>query len=349
MGSRKQYGAPTPILDDKELKLLDNLKQRYEKKISPGFIQKNIKLLSEKASSLIPLQTKDKISDIGEHITEAELYKEALNVVAKGFQVIELQASKITVSKKSIVESIKRRDATIETFEDICFARGYVISDIAWKNTAKNLGLALAEGAATGAIGVLGLPFNMVLSIFLYYRAVQSIAMYYGYDTKDNPEELTIASKVLMEALCPTLDKSTKTLSGVLGKMMLITESTVLKDSLIRKTTFEQMAKNGGVELLYVQIRALAHKSAQKALQNAGEKQIEKSIFSDMLKQFGKLMGKEATAKAVPVIGGIIGGLFDVAYMNKILEFANIVYQKRFLVEKETRIEELLLTDNNVM
>lgn len=42
----------------------------------------------------------------------------------------------------------------------------------------------MIEGGGTGAFGFWGLPFNLVLSTFLYFRAVQSIAMFYGYDVK---------------------------------------------------------------------------------------------------------------------------------------------------------------------
>lgn len=46
--------------------------------------------------------------------------------------------------------------------------------------------------------------------------------------------------------------------------------------------------------------------------------------------------------RAVPVVGGVIGALFDTGQMQKILEFADLFYHKRFLVEKAMRIEELV-------
>ena len=66
-----------------------------------------------------------------------------------------------------------------------------------------DLTVALVEGAATGVFGFAGLPFNIVLSTFLYFRAVQSIAMFYGYDIKNDPTELIIAGDVFMNALSP--------------------------------------------------------------------------------------------------------------------------------------------------
>jgi len=59
------------------------------------------------------------------------------------------------------------------------------------------------EGGTTGAFGFWGLQFNIVLSIFLYFRAVQSIAMFFGYDIKNGSAELVIASEVFTNALSP--------------------------------------------------------------------------------------------------------------------------------------------------
>ena len=40
-------------------------------------------------------------------------------------------------------------------------------------------------------------------------------------------------------------------------------------------------------------------------------------------------------------MGALIGALFDVAQMNKVLEYADVFYNKRFLIEKEVRINML--------
>ena len=44
----------------------------------------------------------------------------------------------------------------------------------------------------------------------------------------------------------------------------------------------------------------------------------------------------------MPVVGGVIGGLFDTAQMNTILEYADVFYNKRFLLEKEVRVNMLI-------
>lgn len=88
--------------------------------------------------------------------------------------------------------------------------------------------MTLVEGGSTGCFGFAGLPFNLVLSIFLYYRAVQSIAMFYGYDIKNDPSELVIASDVFMNALSPN-SQGTNEMTGIIGKIMVMTELTAVK------------------------------------------------------------------------------------------------------------------------
>ena len=53
-------------------------------------------------------------------------------------------------------------------------------------------------GGAKRYFGFAGLPFNLGLSTFLYYREVQSVAMYYGYDIKNDTAELVIANEYLV-------------------------------------------------------------------------------------------------------------------------------------------------------
>ena len=121
------------------------------------------------------------------------------------------------------------------------------------------MGLALIEGGVTGAFGFTGLPFNLVLSTFIYYRAVQSIAMYYGYDVKNDSAELIIASDVFMNALSPK-SKGSNEITDIIGKIMLMTELTAIKQT--AKKSWSDMAARGGLSLLITQMRALANKAA---------------------------------------------------------------------------------------
>ena len=218
-------------------------------------------------------------------------------------------------------------------------ARSYDISKLVSKYKTQDLGVAAIEGGVTGYFGFAGLPFNLVLSTFLYYRAVQSIAMYYGYDVKNNPEELEIAGAVFMNVLSPK-SQAPNEVGEIVSKIMLMTELTATKQ--LSKKTWEEMAKHGGIPLLLCQMRALANTAAKKALEKAGKKGLEESLFKQIFEQIGKKLSKNVIGKSIPAIGGAIGALFDTAQMSAVLTYADIFYNKRYLAEKEVRISDLV-------
>lgn len=337
MVKEKNILLPSPIIDSKEDESLKTLTDRYEKLIKPGALAK----AGKKVVNIIPKPIKNVGKLAKDRMTENELYLQCMKVVIEGFGILEKQAAKLTVSEPSIIKKINgvTKDVEVTSLDEVCLARSYDISKLVGKYKTQDLGLALAEGGSTGFFGFPGLPFNLVLSTFLYYRAVQSVAMYYGYDIKNDSAELLIASDVFMNALSPN-SQGANEVSGIIGKIMLMTEVTTVKQ--LSKKTWEEMAKHGGMALLICQMRALANKSAKKALEKAGQKGLEESLFKGVFEQIGKSLSKKAVGKAVPVTGAIIGALFDAAQMNSVLEYADIFYNKRFLLEKETRINTLI-------
>lgn len=333
----KKYLLPSPIVNKREEESLATLTRKYEKLISPGPLKK----ASNKIADVTPEKLKEIMASVKGSISEAELYAKCMDEVAKGFSILEQQAAKLSISEASILkkvnETTKRNE--IISLDEICFAREYDIAKIVSKYKTQDLALALAEGAGTGAAGFAGIPFNIVLSTFLFFRAVQSIAMFYGYDTKNNPDELVIASDVFMNALNPSSSTVNAT-SSMIGKVMVMTETTIVKQTVAKSWT--EMAERGGICLLITQIRALAHKSAQKALEKAGQKGLEETMFKGVLEQLGKKLTQKTVGTAMPFIGAFIGGLFDISQMNKVLEYADIFYRKRFILEKEVRINQLI-------
>ena len=331
-------------LDKKEIELLESLTKEYERFIEPGFVAKSLKTVKDKVSALIPNSVQNSVDELTNNFSELELIKQTLEVASKGFLSLQEQSAKFTISKSLIVVDIsKRNNCKITEFDNICTLRSYDIEKCIENNKYKDILLALGEGAATGLPGLIGVPFNLTLSLFLFFRTVQNIALYYGYDVNDDPRELEFASSVVMACLSPNAEKGTETLGGVIGQMMLAANFDILKSSLGKKT-FGQMVESGGIELLYVQIRALANKAAKKALDKAGKDGLEQSVFKQLLKQLGERLPKEAAKKSIPFISAAIGGLSDTYQMTRVLKGANLIYHKRFLFEKEKRI--LLLQDS---
>ena len=102
------------------------------------------------------------------------------------------------------------------------------------------------------------------------------------------------------------------------------------------------MVEQGGAALAIAQIRALANGAARKAVENGGKKALEAGVFKKALTQIGQKMTLETVGKMVPVIGAGFGALFDTAQMKRILDFADLFYHKRFIIEKDQRARDLV-------
>lgn len=336
MNSQK-YIVPQPIIDYRESNLLEQLTDKYNEMLQPS----RLSILAEKASAHIPEKVKDFGSGIKQKITEQELYEQAMKVATQGFKSIEELAAKHTISQANIIKKVNSTvsDFEITAIDEFCFARSYDISRLVETARNQNMLYTIAEGGATGALGFAGLPFSLVLSTLLYFRAVQTIAMFYGYDVKSNSDELIIASNVFINSISPQQGDENE-LGAIIGKIMIMAEATTIKQASAK--TWADMASHGGIPLLLTQMRALANKSAKKALEKAGEKGIEAGIFTDVFTQIGRKLSKEAIGKSVIVLSAIFGALFDTAEMKKVLDYANIFYHKRFILEKSVRINEVM-------
>lgn len=329
--------VPSPLVNSIEKDALDILTERYNKLIEPGIIAK----VGAKVGQLLPDSIKELGKAAGANITAQELFVQTIRVISDGFAVLEEQAAKLSVSEKQILNRINQSygEYKINRLNEVCLVRSYDLASLVSKYKTQDIFAAFLEGGGTGAFGFWGLPFNLVLSTFLYYRAVQSIAMYYGYDVKNDDAELVIASEVFANALSPKNNNVNNEVSTAIMKIMVMGQAATIAQT-ARKTWADMVAKNG-IPLLLAQMRALANKSAEKALQNAGEKTLEKTLFKDVFEQIGKKLSLKAIGKSVPIVAAVTGALLDTAQMKNVLEYADIFYQKRFILEKESRIHNL--------
>lgn len=334
--STKTYIIPELIIDAKEEKALTTLTETYNKMVAPSAVNKVMKKVGEK----VPQVVKDTFAAAGGKISEAELFTKCMEVLAKSFQTLEQFASKVTISENEIIKQVDKISSSnqITRLDEICLVRSYELTQLVGKYKYADVIVALAEGAATGYFGFAGIPFNLVLSTFLYYRAVQSVAMFYGYDIKNDPAELVIASEVFMNGLNPKASTGTE-LSRAIAKIMLFTQTTTVRQTV--KKGWEAMARKNGVTLLLAQMRALANGAAKKALEKAGKQGLEKTAFTEIFEQIGKKLGKDAVGKSTPYFGAFFGAAIDTAQMVQILQYAEVFYCKRFILEKESRIYAL--------
>lgn len=71
-------------------------------------------------------------------------------------------------------------------------------------------------------------------------------------------------------------------------------------------------------------------------------------VFKGILEQVGRKMTLKTSSRTMPVIGGVFGAFFDTAQMQKIINYADIFYNKRFLEEKAARINALVNPEESI-
>lgn len=162
-------------------------------------------------------------------LTEQELMANAIKVATEGFGELEQQAAKAGVSREYVISRINegKQGQKVSSLSEICLLRAYDVAAVSADEGLHHMVIALVEGGSTGAAGFWGLPANLALSMLIYFRAVQSVAMFYGYDVKDDPSELVIASEVFQSALAPKAKVDAT--SEYIGKVLVYAEVAAVK------------------------------------------------------------------------------------------------------------------------
>lgn len=337
MADAPRFTLPDPIIDGKEQRSLESLTARYQKMLEPGIVRK----MGDKIVDIVPQQIKQIGQDAAQSIAQAQIYQQMLKVIADGFSQVEQRVVKYTLSQDDVLAQVNKLDLGNEylSLDELCLARSYTLSKVVDSVKTQNMGVAAIEGGATGAVGFAGLPFSLVLNTFQCFRAVQNVALIYGYDVKNDPDELGIAGAVFANSMAPSADNEIGGLGAAVGKVMMIAEAGVVK--IAAGKGWGEMISKGGVPLLIAQMRALANKAAAKALDKAGQQGLEKSIFNRVFQMIGRKLPLKTVQKGVPIIGGVIGAGVDTWQIARCIDYANIFYQKRFIFEKQTRIAML--------
>lgn len=334
----KYYTVPQPIIDPKEEKLMEQLEERYKRLLKPGVGTK----IADKAKEIVPEKVKALVNDSVDDIAQQDIYKEMMKYVTEGFTVVEGMVAKFSISEKALIKKVDEVSQynEIEKVEEFCFVRGYELSKLvnSYKDGYKIA--ALLEGGATGAImGLQGAALSIAASTLMCFRAVQQIAMHYGYDVKNDPMEMHYASDVFMASLNP-VPADPEEISGMIMKVMLISELGTVKKAAGKQ--WSEVIASGTIGATLAQIRALENAAVKKAVEKAGKKTLEGTIYEKLLRGIADKLSLKSINNNIPYASIVLGALFDVNQMNSVLEYADVFYNMRFLQEKKERIDMLI-------
>lgn len=322
------------MLDEREEKCLEILTKKYQELNEPSKLSVNARKTKEFLMSQFPQPLQDQLQEFGGAVSQNKVWKLVMDMATDGFIVIQNLSAKYSINENSIVKKMKQLNNEVNSIYDIRKMKGYEIESIVSSLDLSTQVQSALQAAPSGFFGLPALAVNIIASTFIQFRTVQLIAMHYGYDVKNNPEEMEYASEVLYNIFMNGKINGASGTSEIISKMMLEAELTTLRDAL-SKYTFKEMAEHGGIQLLYAQIRAISNKGVAKAVDAAGAKAIENKALKNLLNKISGKMTKKAGLKAIPIISAVLSVLIDAHQINKILKVANVIYHKRFLIEKE--------------
>lgn len=159
---------------------------------------------------------------------------------------------------------------------------------------AKYKGIATAEGAATGFVGLPGIPPDIMALVTLNLRAIGEYGTYCGFDMCSQHERL-FAMNVLGLASSPN-----------------------------------DAAKGVAMAQLVKIAREVAKKKAWKDL----EKHAFVKVVQLIAKALGIRLTKAKLAQTIPFAGAAVGGGFNAYYTAKVCDAAYYLYRERFLAGK---------------
>lgn len=159
---------------------------------------------------------------------------------------------------------------------------------------AKYKGFALVEGAGTGALGLPGIPADLVALITLNLRAIGEYATYYGFNINSQQERL-FAMNVLGLASSPS-DSS---------KGLAMAQLVRISSDVAKKRTWKELEQQAFVK-----------------------------VIQQIAKALGVRLTKAKLAQIVPVTGAFVGGGFNAYFTSKVCDAAYYLYRERFLAQK---------------
>ena len=159
---------------------------------------------------------------------------------------------------------------------------------------AKYKGIATVEGAVTGAVGLPGIPLDIVALVTLNLRAIGEYATYCGFDISSQHERL-FAMNILGLASSP----------NDISKGIAMGQLVRIASDVAKKRAWKDVEKHAFVRIIQHIARAL-----------------------------GIRLTKAKLAQIIPISGAAVGGGFNAYYTAKVCDAAYYLYRERFLAEK---------------
>ena len=162
---------------------------------------------------------------------------------------------------------------------------------------------AASAGAAAAPSGVAvaaAFAGDVTVVLSLSSRSVGHVSMLYGYDPEDPAEKIFVMSVV-----------NAGTAMSATAKTVAMADISRLTQALIRGKTWKVLNES-----------------------------IVAKVSTEFAKRFGFRLTKQGLGKVVPAVGIVVGGTFNWTTLESIVDAADVIYRRRFLLEKYPHLAE---------
>lgn len=201
------------------------------------------------------------------------------------------------------------RDAGVSSVADLRTFNLEKSDDLANEVHNWAIGIASAEGAATGAAGVFGIAVDIPAVLVLALRTIHKVGICYGFEVKTK-EDKDFVLAILSASSANEMSEKV----AAIGTLRMIQNT-------VAKTTWKKIAEKA---------------TADKFSKEAGIIAIK-----NLAQQLGINLTKRKTLQAIPAIGAIVGGSVNGWYLKEIGWAARRMYQERWLLENQKIVIEL--------
>jgi len=333
------FRYPDPLLDPRELRLIHELARRYARFFHAWPILRPAQTACRQLNRLLPFAPANFTHIAVEFLAQQKLVQRAAASARNTIVLASRRASRFTRTRTSTVNILRSANLDVDDFDEICGLRSYQIERVINRRNIGDLAIAAYEGAVTGAPGWPAVPINIALLSLLLFRAVQSLALYYGYDLRGEAGEMEFAAAVTLNCMARAPDPAADLLTSLIAKLMAAENIADVKNAVPAAAV--DAARHGSLSILSTYMRMLITSGGRSAMES-GLESIERPVFRYLMRQVTERIPAQMIQRVIPVVGAITGALSDTYYMRRVLRGANLIYHKRFILEKEERCARLL-------
>jgi DNA-binding transcriptional regulator YhcF (GntR family) len=199
------------------------------------------------------------------------------------------------------------RDAGVNTLEELKQHDLEKLDTLANEVHNWAIGIASAEGGATGATGLPGMAADIPFIIVFALRTIHKIGVCYGYEAKTkNDRDFVLAILAASGA-------------NDMGEKIAALSTLRTIEVSIAKQTWKKIAEKAAAD----------HMSREASIIG----------IKNLAKQLGINLTKRKALQAIPFIGAIVGASVNGWYIKEVAWSARRAFQERLLIEKQKIIE----------